>query len=605
MLNLDHPTSTRKEVTAVHSKNYRRTAGFTLIEVIVAVAIMGVLAGIAIPIALSFRSNAPEAAEQADVRSVATALDRALTSWKGMPPAQVTIASSNGTWTATPLGQSIAVSGKLSTGTSVTGTLWTDGSYCVAASNTSTSNTYSYRSDKRALEQNVACPTVALGGNGSTPNTSVKTLPSAPSGLTLTSPAANQVTATWTAASAASSYVVQVSGANGTSTTSTSATLTNIPAGTATVTVYAKNDNGTGPGVSGTVAVTSAANTAASVAQWSTLPLSNSWVNYDDFYKVNDWDTAQMTMSGGIVGLRGLIINGSTADGAVIATIPASYRPDTNMIFPALAAGSGGYINAAIEVTTAGEVKLKGAITAGAWISLDNVLFPASGTASWTNLTGLSNSWSVYQASTYGQPRYWQDSNGVVWMAGVVTGGNAADSTLMMNNPAANASSGYQMLRVASAGGGNGLWGSMYVNSGTGIYVRGGSGSTWLSLAGAPYASAAAKNKMTWNTQSYFGPSGAAFSNYAGGWSLVGFGKTSYGMVITEGLLNASSASSYGSGTTPVFFYLDSMRPARAAIFAQNSNNSTGRVDILPTGALRYNVGSSWGSVSGMAFFPN
>ena len=571
---------------------HRRTAGFTLIEVIVAVAIMGILAGIAIPVALSFRSNAPDAAEQNDLRSAVTAIDATLSSWKGIPPAQVTIATSNGTWTATPLGQSIAVSGKVSTGTSITGTVWTDGSYCLAASNTSTSNTYSYRSDQGALKTNTACPTSALGGNGTAPANTVKTLPSAPSGLSVTAPADNQITATWTAAAAATSYVVQVAGASGTSTTSTNATLTNIPAGTTTVTVYAKNSNGTGPGVSATITVTSTAG-QTNTAVWSDLTLSNGWLNYDNVNKTTEYDTAQLTKSGGIVAIRGLIQNGAVADGTLLTTLPNGYRPDTYMIFPALA-GSG---NAALEVYTNGEVHLKGALTAGTWISLDNVVFPSAGTATWTNLSGLTSGWSVYQASTYGQPRYWQDSNGIVWMAGVISGGTTTDSTLVLSNPAANASTGTQMLRVASAGGSvGGYWGSLYVTSGTAIAVRGGTGNTWLSLAGAPYITAASSSKMTLFTQTLFGQS---FTNYNNGWVQATFGKTSYGMVITAGLITGGT---YGSGT--VFYYYDGMRPARTGIFAQNSNNGTARVDVQGSGALRYMSGSSWGNLTGIAFFP-
>jgi prepilin-type N-terminal cleavage/methylation domain-containing protein len=51
--------------------------GFTLVEVVVVVFVLGVLAAIAVPVLLARRTNAYDATVQADLRSVAVAVEAA------------------------------------------------------------------------------------------------------------------------------------------------------------------------------------------------------------------------------------------------------------------------------------------------------------------------------------------------------------------------------------------------------------------------------------------------------------------------------------------------------------------------------------------------
>ncbi len=64
-----------QEVVEARRATGKRTAGFTLIELIVVVVIIGILSAIAIPAFLSQRQRAYDAATQSDVKNMVTALE--------------------------------------------------------------------------------------------------------------------------------------------------------------------------------------------------------------------------------------------------------------------------------------------------------------------------------------------------------------------------------------------------------------------------------------------------------------------------------------------------------------------------------------------------
>lgn len=95
--------------------------------------------------------------------------------------------------------------------------------------------------------------------------------------------------------------------------------------------------------------------------------LLNSWVNYGDgFATVEYWKDAD-----NVVHISGLIKDGGTADGTVIFTLPAGFRPGLKELFPStLSSGTG-----RIDVNDNGNVVAK--IVSAAYTSLSGISFLA------------------------------------------------------------------------------------------------------------------------------------------------------------------------------------------------------------------------------------
>lgn len=229
--------------------------GFSIAELLMALAIMGILAAIVIPTALNQKGQAVVADMKADLLVSSVQVETLLTGWRGVPPSQVSITTTDGTWYATPVGENPVASGKVNAGNTLTGTLWTDGSYCLQDSNSELSKTYIFRSDNQAISEGT-CPDSALGGAGSLAGSTSVSLPGSVTGVTATSSADNTVTVSWDPIADASSYTVVLSGLTSREVSSgTSTTFTGVQPGSVTATVYSRNNNGAGPGVSTTVTV--------------------------------------------------------------------------------------------------------------------------------------------------------------------------------------------------------------------------------------------------------------------------------------------------------------------------------------------------------------
>jgi len=234
----------------------RSEHAFTLTELLVVIAIIGLLGAIAIPSALNQRTRVVESAMKSDLLAASANLDTLLASWRGTPPAEVAIATSGENWSAVPAGLPVATTGRVSSGgNNLAGTIWSDGSYCLTATNSDSSNaSFIFRSDTKSVVSGT-CPTAALGGSSSAPASSAINLPATPTGVSATSATDNTVVINWNSVSGASSYTVSLVGRTSREVVTTTTTFTEVAPGTVTVIVYAKNSNGSGPGASVTVSV--------------------------------------------------------------------------------------------------------------------------------------------------------------------------------------------------------------------------------------------------------------------------------------------------------------------------------------------------------------
>lgn len=104
----------------------------------------------------------------------------------------------------------------------------------------------------------------------------------------------------------------------------------------------------------------------SSYSDWTDLTLQNGWVLYSSTY-----NTPQYTKSSdGLVTVKGLIKNGTTANGTVIAQLPVGYRPDKKLIL----SGNSNSHHVRLDVAPNGNITIEGTGDSP-WLSLDQITF--------------------------------------------------------------------------------------------------------------------------------------------------------------------------------------------------------------------------------------
>ncbi|MGL4173429.1 MAG: type II secretion system protein [Actinomycetota bacterium] len=123
-----------------------RDAGFTLIELLVVMIIIGILAGIAIPVFANQRKKAVDASMKSDLQSLAKELE----SYRVNNPAYP--AGATGTGTISVAGTAVPLStGNTLTVVTTVGAGVVAGTYCITAANTKGSQTLYFDSDRGGI----------------------------------------------------------------------------------------------------------------------------------------------------------------------------------------------------------------------------------------------------------------------------------------------------------------------------------------------------------------------------------------------------------------------------------------------------------------------
>ncbi|MCC7418713.1 MAG: prepilin-type N-terminal cleavage/methylation domain-containing protein [Planctomycetaceae bacterium] len=85
----------------ISTRSRRRTGGFTLLELLIAITIIGIMAGLLIPAIQSARQTARIAQCRADIADLAKALEAFKTKYGEYPPSRITLYHNNTTWNDT------------------------------------------------------------------------------------------------------------------------------------------------------------------------------------------------------------------------------------------------------------------------------------------------------------------------------------------------------------------------------------------------------------------------------------------------------------------------------------------------------------------------
>lgn len=329
------------------------------------------------------------------------------------------------------------------------------------------------------------------------------------------------------------------------------------------------------------------------------ISLSNSWKSYTMVNGVYTFTTPLVQrLHSGIVVLSGLIQGGTITNGTVIGTLPAGFRPDSYMMVPVL----NGINQRGISILPNGNIILRGSFIDN-FITLDGIAFPAAGVATWTDIgsvgsgSSFGGTWVASAPSTYGAPGYWKDPYGLVWLRGLVTGGNTTtDNNVIANLPASHRAE-LQQHHIACSSDGFGLVGA---HSTSGIVWKNGSvGNTFVSLAGISLVTPEASSNGTW----YSPPFSNSWSNYdPATFPTIAVTRRRDGLGLAKGLMKSGTVGPKATWIPPQCL------PAMVAISPRPAGAAGARVDLYGhrsdganVGQVSLNFGSnSWVSLDGM-----
>ncbi|QIG57835.1 hypothetical protein SEA_PAULODIABOLI_101 [Microbacterium phage PauloDiaboli] len=335
------------------------------------------------------------------------------------------------------------------------------------------------------------------------------------------------------------------------------------------------------------------------------LDLLNGWQNYSQYTGSFQYAEAQaQRLHSGIVVLSGLIGNGTITSGTVIATLPPSMRPDTDLLLPTL----NGNNYRSLTISANGDIVVRGGWIAS-FITLDGIAFPAQGTATWTEIgaagsgSSYANGWTNYDTNPiWGKAAYWKDPYGLVWFRGLIDNGTrGTDDTTMVNLPATHRAHMQQHNNVVASD----TFGFVGTRTTGGIDWKAGTGGGWHSLASLRIITSDALTASPWWTPVY---SGGWLDYNVAQFTSLGLTRRPDGLGLSKGL---AKSGSLGAGTR-LTTAPRHMLPAMTWLTPRVSGQVAARMDMyghkgLSTGTLPGQISpnfgaASWFSLDGMVW---
>lgn len=206
--------------------------GFTLAELLVAIAIVGIISGIAVPIYISSLTSARNGAIEGSLSVVATAIETRVTAWNGRPPYAFGVCNDAATyptnpgptntcpvdqWAAQRIGTAASLAppltGGLPDGVQIVGHMDATGRYCLDGTSQSTGTSTFYITEEMDAAAEGDCLTSGWTPENAnnTPDTPLPVAPDAPSLLSYNNLGGGNVEVTWEAV-AGTTYLVSLSG---------------------------------------------------------------------------------------------------------------------------------------------------------------------------------------------------------------------------------------------------------------------------------------------------------------------------------------------------------------------------------------------------------